>query len=373
MTARTSRRAFLQVVALGAGASLLAACSSGGTSAPSGGAAAPTAQPAQQAPAQASGGGGEIMVTTYGGTCKDHLVQYVAQPFEQQYKTKVNLSEGISTEWVAKIKATGSGTPPYDVLICNEPPLYELRKAGVFDKRDVSLAPNINNLYDQALRGDESLILMWGAVGLGYRDDQVTTRVDSWEAPFDRSFANKRGTYTLANTLGLQMFLMYNKMSGKDEYDADAGFSALQKWVPMKLADFTGTMETYITQGEVSIANLPDASVAKLAKQGLKVSFGAPKEGLPALEQVAQVLKGSKNREMAWKFLDLFMDAPAQVGFATTEFYGPGNKTVKLSAEDAKNITATPEQVKQLVFFDWEKIGAQRGRWVERWNREIAS
>jgi hypothetical protein len=46
---------------------------------------------------------------------------------------------------------------------------------------------------------------------------------------------------------------------------------------------------------------------------------------------------------------------------------------VKLSAEDAKNITATPEQVKQLVFFDWEKIGAQRGRWVERWNREIAS
>jgi putative spermidine/putrescine transport system substrate-binding protein len=366
MTATISRRGFLQILALGAGASLVAACS------PSQG-AAPTTQPAQQAPAQPSGGGGEINVTTYGGSWKDHLVQYVAQPFEQQYKTKVNLSEGISTEWVAKIKATGSGNPPYDVLICNEPPLYELRKAGVFDKRDTSLAPNIKNLYDQALRGDDSLILMWGAVGLGYRDDLVTTKVDSWEAPFDPAFADKRGTYTLANTLGLQMFLMYNKMFGKDEYDADAGFSALKKWVPMKLADFTGTMETYITQGEVTIANLPDASVAKLAKQGLKLSFGAPKEGLPALEQVAQVLKGSKNREMAWKFLDTFMDAPAQVGFATTEFYGPGNKTVKLSAEDARNITATPEQVKQLVFFDWEKIGAQRGRWVERWNRELAS
>jgi spermidine/putrescine-binding protein len=86
----------------------------------------------------------------------------------------VNLSEGLSTEWVAKIKAAGINNPPFDVLICNEPPLPETRKAGFLDKRDTALAPNINNLYDQAPRGEESLILMWGAVGLGYCTGQVS-------------------------------------------------------------------------------------------------------------------------------------------------------------------------------------------------------
>jgi putative spermidine/putrescine transport system substrate-binding protein len=85
------------------------------------------------------------------------------------------------------------------------------------------------------------------------------------------------------------------------------------------------------------------------------------------------VLKGSKNRELAWKFLDAFLDNQAQVGFATSEFYGPANKTVTVPEEDAKLITATPEDVKRLAFFDWDTIGGQRSRWIERWNREIAS
>jgi putative spermidine/putrescine transport system substrate-binding protein len=94
-------------------------------------------------------------------------------------------------------------------------------------------------------------------------------------------------------------------------------------------------------------------------------------EGVPILDQVIQVTKGSKNKDLAWKLVDAYLSPEVQTAFATELFFSPTNKTVKLPADVARKIINGPADVDKLVLFDWAKVARQRPQWTERWNKEL--
>ena len=111
------------------------------------------------------------MVTGYGGRWSEVMKKALVEPFEKKHNVKVEVVTGITTEWVAKLLASGPDNPPYDVVFGNEPAFPIPRERGFFDKRNETLAPNIKNLYPKALIGDTSLAMFWGRIGLAYRTD----------------------------------------------------------------------------------------------------------------------------------------------------------------------------------------------------------
>ena len=163
---------------------------------------------------------------------------------------------------------------------------------------------------------------------------------------------------------------MTSKIYGKDFFDVDAGIAAIKRMQP-KLVDFTGTIEKYLESKEVVIAVLHDGSTYDLQKRGIPLDWAAPSEGVPILDQVIQVTKGSKNKELAWKLVDAYLSPEVQTAFATELFFSPTNKTVKLPPEVARKIISGPADVDKLVLFDWAKIARQRPQWTERWNKEL--
>jgi len=116
---------------------------------------------------------------------------------------------------------------------------------------------------------------------------------------------------------------------------------------------------------------LHDGSTYDLQKRGIPLDWAAPSEGVPILDQVIQVTKGSKNKELAWKLVDAYLSPEVQTAFATELFFSPTNKTVKLPPEVARKIISGPADVDKLVLFDWAKIARQRPQWTERWNKEL--
>jgi putative spermidine/putrescine transport system substrate-binding protein len=137
------------------------------------------------------------------------------------------------------------------------------------------------------------------------------------------------------------------------------------------MVDFTGTMQKHLESKEVAIAVLHDGDAWDLAKRGIPVDWVAPSEGVPILDQVIQVTKGSKNKELAWKLIDMYLSPEVQLAFATELFFSPTNKTVKVPPDVAKKIISGPADVEKLVSFDWNVIAKQRPQWTERWNKEL--
>lgn len=321
---------------------------------------------ALHAPAQPT----TLVVTGYGGRWSEVMKKALIEPFEKQHGVKIELVTGITTEWVAKLMASGPDHPAFDVVMGNEPPFPIPRERGFFEPRNVALAPNIKNVYDKALIGDTSLAIFWGRIGIAYRTDAVTRKPTSWKDLWDESYAGRRGTYVIGNTLGINFLFMTAKLYGKDYFDVEAGIAAIKRMQP-KLVDFTGTMEKYLESKEVVIAVLHDGATYDLQKRGIPVDWVAPSEGQPILDQVIQVTRGSKHKELAWKLVDMYLSPEVQTAFATELFFSPTNKTVKLPPEVARKLINGPAEVDKLVLFDWAKIARQRPQWTERWNKEL--
>jgi len=252
----------------------------------------------------------------------------------------------------------------------NEPAFPIPRERGFFDKRNETLAPNIKNLYPKALIGDTSLAMFWGRIGLAYRTDMGLKKPTSWKDFWDEAYVGKRATYVIGNTLGINFLFMVSKIFGKDYFDIDAGVAAIKRAQP-KLVDFTGTVEKQLEQKEVVMAVLHDASAYDLQKRGIPVDWAAPSEGLPILDQIVQVTKGSKNKELAWKFIDAYLSPEVQLAFATELFWSPTNRTVKVPADVAKKMIGGPADVDRLVLFDWAQVAKNRPQWTEKWNKEM--
>src|SRR4026209_1447885 len=293
-----------------------------------------------------------LVVTGYGGRWSEVMKKALVEPFEKKHNVKVEVVTGISTEWVAKLMAAGPDNPPFDVLFGNEPAFPIPRERGFFDKRNDTLAPNIKNLYPKALIGETSLAMFWGRIGLTYRTDSGVKKPVSWKDFWDDAYTGKRATYVIGNTLGINFLFVISKIFGKDYFDVDACLAAIKRAQP-KLVDFTGTVEKQLEQKEVVMAVLHDASTYDLQKRGIPVDWAAPSEGLPILDQIVQVTKGSKNKELAWKFIDAYISPEVQLAFATELFWSPTNKTVKIPADVAKKIISGPADVEKLVLFDW--------------------
>jgi putative spermidine/putrescine transport system substrate-binding protein len=311
-----------------------------------------------------------LVVTGYGGRWSEVMKKHLVEPFEKKHGVKVEIVTGITTEWVAKLMAAGPDNPPFDVVMGNEPPFPIPRERGFFEKRNEALAPNIRDVYPKALIGDTSLAMFWARIGLAYRTDGGVKKPTSWKDFWDESYAGKRETYVIGNTLGINFLFMTSKLYGKDWFDIDAGVAAVKKAQP-KLVDFTGTTEKHLESKEVVLAVLHDGATYDLQKRGVPVDWVAPAEGTPILDQVIQVTRGSKNKELAWKLIDAYLSPEVQLAFATELFFSPTNKTVKVPPDVAKKLISGPADVDKLVLFDWAQVAKQRSQWTERWNKEL--
>ena len=311
-----------------------------------------------------------LVVTGYGGRWSEVMKKALVEPFEKKHNVKVEVVTGITTEWVAKLLAAGPDNPPYDVVFGNEPAFPIPRERGFFEKRNETLAPNIKNLYPKALIGDTSLAMFWGRIGLAYRTDIGPQEADVLEGLLGRGLRGQAGhlrhrqharhQLPLHRLEDLRQGLLRHRRRGRRHQARPAQAGGLHRH-----------------RGEAARAEggrdrgAPRRLHLRLQKRGIPVDWVAPSEGQPILDQIVQVTKGSKNKELAWKFIDAYLSPEVQLAFATELFWSPTNKTVKVPADVAKKIISGPADVDKLVLFDWAQVAKQRPQWTEKWNKEM--
>src|SRR5579875_1488703 len=101
------RRSGVSALGVAMVALVLAGCG-GGAAAPAQGASGGTSTAAAKAPFS----GQTLVVTSYGASWQQFMENTIIPPFEKQTGAKVQLAVGLSTDWIAKLKAAGPSDPP---------------------------------------------------------------------------------------------------------------------------------------------------------------------------------------------------------------------------------------------------------------------
>jgi putrescine transport system substrate-binding protein len=137
-----------------------------------------------------SGADAEKVLNVYNWS--DYIDPRVVAAFEQEFGIKVNYDVFDSNEVVeTKLLAGNTG---YDVVAPSAPFVQRQIQAGVFQKLDKSLLPNLKNLDPNLTHLLElydpgnlySVNYLWGTSGVGYNEDQIAQAMP--DAPVD-SFA----------------------------------------------------------------------------------------------------------------------------------------------------------------------------------------
>jgi len=319
-------------------------------------------------------GAGTLVVTSYGGPWEQFLRKEILPGFESETGAKVELSVGLSRDWVAKIRAAGRNNPPFDVIIANTTWVSAIRKEGFFTKLTPEAVPNLKDVWPELrIKDDMGVISLVGPLGIAYRTDLITKVPKSWKDLWDPAYKGKLVIYSIANSANPMFTMLVSRIFKGNDRDIDFAISKIAELRPFRQTDFSGDMEILLTRGESEVGILDAPAASRLKSQGVPIQWVFPREGVFMFEQDTNVLAGSTNKELAFKFVNYFLSKPVQEKWSASFWWTPANKTVKIAGKLATEIPVhTQAQIRQIMRWDWDWVNAgAREQMIDKWNREI--
>ena len=318
-------------------------------------------------------GANTLVVNSYGGSFEKFMRSEIVPPFERKTGIEITLDINLGKGWLANLRAAGPENPPYDVLMTNETWASIEREEGFFEPIPDGAVPNMENVWPIArLEDDWGVIGTLSPIGLAYRSDRVANPPTAWEDLWtNEEFARRTGMYTITNSAGYMFVLMTARNFFGSEYEVDKAIGKIKELRPFNQVDFSGTMETVLTRGEVVVGPLDFAAGARLKVKKAPVAMSAPREGMFMFEQVFNVLKGSEKKELGYQWIDYILDPATQEKWVRNYYWSPVNRNVEVPDDLKDLVPIHGERMNEIVLWDWKAANRNRDHVIERWNKEM--
>jgi len=314
----------------------------------------------------------QLVLATWGGASEKGLREIV-KPFEEEYNVEIVFDIGNNSDRLNKLRAN-KGNPVVDVALMTDCFSVIANEEGLFDTINPENVPNLKNLYDFAIDkdgfGPAYSVVRYGIV---YDSEAVKETPTSWEDLWNPEY--KLSIPDITSTAGPMLLVTASKLNGGDDRNIDPGFGKMAG-LKDNIVNFYLSPTDVVAmfeRKEIAMSPFLDIYVPTMQQSGLPIKWADAKEGSFAGFNTVNITKGTKNKELAEKFVNFMLDENTQKQIAEILFEAPTNKNAVVDESIAQHMAYGPEKVKQLVFFDWSYINSVKNEWIERWNKEISS
>lgn len=320
--------------------------------------------------------GREIVMPMSGGSFMSAVQSEVTEPFRRKTGISVRMVPGNMKAHAMSLLASRA-RPNFDVFLGNGDDYVQLLDAGRMLPLDADKVPNIADVHPKFKQqwGGYGALFDYFSIGIAYNTEQVQRPPKSWREFVDRTVNGDFGPTVFFNSLtggvrGPEVLVTLARALTGSEENVDAAFEALRRMKPNILKFFNSINDPVVLllNGEGTVGPGWDGRVyvAEDESNG-KVKFVKPTDGLASNGPPIGVVKGG-NEDAAYAFVNFALSAEVQKAFCEKMFYGAVNGKVVYSETLAKRIP-TPDE----IYIPSERFMASNlGKWIERWNREIA-
>jgi putative spermidine/putrescine transport system substrate-binding protein len=314
----------------------------------------------------------QLVVNTYGASWERFWRETLVPGLQRATGIQATIDVGLGRTWMANLRAAGASAPPYSILMINEVFANVLRAEGFFDRIDTSKLTNWSKLHPLAQNEGNSVFGMVSPIGLAYRKDLVRTPPRSWKDLWENpEFRGKIGMYQIGNSAGQMFVMLVGRLFGSGPMDFDTAFRKIEELKPFPQVDFSGSLTTLLTRGEIVIGALDVAEVVRLKRRGVAVEFAVPAEGLFMFEQSFNILKNGPAKDAAYRYLDYVIATETQTQLVNEFFTTPVNRDVEIPQALRGDLPIGVNQLDQILRWDWTAFNAQRDAVIDRWNRTM--
>ncbi len=310
--------------------------------------------------------------------------------FEKQCQCKVTASYmGSSDELVAKLR--GGGAANYDVISPSSDVAASLVQTSVTEALDLSKVPHYSEisarLRDLKLVKKDGQVhgvpFVWGPNPLLFNQEAFGGKDPaSWNILWDKQFKGKISVWDDLSTVYLAAQVL-----GYDKPDPSALYNLTDEQlenVKKKLIELkpnirkiwaTGGELTNLFQNKEIVAAMGwPLMTAELRKAKFPIGETIPQENTTGWMDFWMIVAGSKQKELAHKFIDYMSRAEVQKLVVDATNYVPANiKTAALLTEDQRNLLnlKDPDGYMARIYF-WEDV-PRRAKYLEVWNEVKAT
>jgi putrescine transport system substrate-binding protein len=306
----------------------------------------------------------------------DYIDETVIQEFEKEYGIDVTYDVFDSNEVVeSKLLAGNTG---YDIVVPSASFLERQIKAGVFQKLDKSLLPNLKNVDPEIAQrvalhdpGNEYAVnYLWGTSGVGYNVEEIKKRmpdapVDSFRMFYDpavvKNFRDCGVTVLDApsEVVGTVLLYLGRNPNSEDPADLKAAEDVLMKIRPYIRSVNSSAYIDGLANGEVclSLGWVGDVLQARdravEADKGITIDYNIPQEGAIVFFDMLAVPADAKHPKNAHLFINYLLRPDIAARNSNFVNYANSNAaSYELVDESVRNDTSiypTPEVKAKLV------------------------
>lgn len=273
----------------------------------------------------------------------DYIDESVLKEFEKEFGVKV-IYDTFSTNEDMYVKLKAGGTS-YDVAIPSDYMIERMIKEDMLEKIDMTKIDNYKYIDDKFKNLDfdpnneYSVPYMWGTVGILYNEEIVKEDVDSWDILWDEKY---KGQILMMDSqrdsIGITLKKLDFPLNSRDTKELELAKEELIKQKPLVMAYVVDEGKDMMIGGEAALAVAWSGDAVFMMEQNEDLRYVVPKEGSNLWFDNMVIPKGTKNKELAEKFIN-FMTRP-EIGLKNVEYIGyssPNTGTVELLDEEVAN------------------------------------
>ncbi len=316
-----------------------------------------------------------LVLSTWGYN-EDQFRKNVFGPFEKENNVKIVLEVGNNGERLNRLKLMKNS--PVDVITLAESYALDGAKAGLFEKIDGRKIPNLNDIYDiakQPVKEGYGPAYTMNRTGIIYDAKAIAKPIQSWADLWRPELKQKITIPDITITSGPAMIQAGAIKAGTTIAKGDAkAFTQLTALKPnvVKIYTKSSDLNNLFIQREVVVGVGLDFAFPKIKEAIPSAVYVDPKEGSVANRNTINIVKGSKNIDLAYKFIDWWLSEKVQKANALDKLDSPVNKKVVLSEQEAEGLTYGEKVFKNMQTLDFSYINGVMPKWIQRWNEEIA-
>ena len=314
-----------------------------------------------------------LVTTGYGGLHEKWFRTAVIEPFEAKTGARLPFKYGAAGEWLTSSIAN-KDEPEIDVPMLSLPvAMRAITIDGIFLDLDPARIPNaadVDPMFFDLYRR-RAVGFNYGDFGICFRTDKVSPAPTSWRDLWDKAHAGKLLLPDITAGAVLEVIVIAALVNGGSESNLEPGWAALKALKPNVLRFFKNNTEPVglFERGEAQIGAWFSARSYAITDAGVPFGYAIPKEGAPVGVLSFHIARNTRNRDLAYEFVDFALSRQAQETFANGVEYGPCNVKAELRGRARARVPSAA----QLMRIDWTKIQPQIPAMQQRWQREIVA
>lgn len=318
-----------------------------------------------------SEGNKKLVISTW-GLSEDLLNENVFTPFEEEHGVDIVLEIGNNSERLTKLQNNPNSN--VDLVYLAESYAEQGIEGDLFEKVDYSKIPNAQDLNEKAqstVEREYGPAYTLNSIGLVV-DPSAGIEINSWEDLWKSELAGKIAIPDITTTNGPAMLSIASEKAGVslESDNGAAAFKELEALKPnvVKTYSKSSDLANMFSSGEIVAAVAADFAYGTIANAKEGVEYIVPESGTYLNFNTININKNSKNKDLAYEFINYALSEEVQARTAKTLSESPVNTKVQLSEEEAKNLTYG-SVVDNAKVLDFKYINSQMNTWVDTWNR----